>query len=63
MCNLWDEYRQWLALSSFCGGLVLPILALVSDPLTENIFFLVEEFEETLEDYIERRVSDTPLLT
>ncbi len=40
MSNLWDEYRFWLTLNS---SVVRPVLALVADVHTQNVFFVVKE--------------------
>lgn len=42
--NVWDEYRDWLYMDA---DNVDPILALVADTLTQNVFFIVKDPPKT----------------
>eukprot|EP00095_Tigriopus_kingsejongensis_P010516 maker-scaffold45_size475391-snap-gene-1.19 protein:Tk10516 transcript:maker-scaffold45_size475391-snap-gene-1.19-mRNA-1 annotation:"hypothetical protein IscW_ISCW023191" len=43
--NLWEEYRTWLSMDN---PMITSIYALVADPLTENVFFIVKPCPPTL---------------
>lgn len=48
MSNLWSEYGVWMG--PHCPD-VVPILGLAADPLTENVFFILEDLPQSLKDY------------
>ena len=52
--NIWDDYRDWLNLN--LSEEILPILALAADPLTENIFFIVNDSKSTLAEHLGEKV-------
>ena len=46
--NIWEEYREFLSLPNQLRKCMVEILAMVADPLTQNVFLVTRPYPQTL---------------
>ena len=48
MSNIWKEFREYLTLSGDVRKCMVEIIALVADPLTQNVFLVTKCYQTNL---------------
>ena len=48
MSNIWKEFREYLTLSDDLRKCMVEIIALVADPLTQNVFLVTKCYQTNL---------------
>ena len=52
MSNIWEEFREYLILPNDIRKYMVEVLAVVADPLTQNVFLVTKYYPTNIRQHI-----------